>query len=83
MAGSVQTIIIPPHGNRRVAVWAPWLRENADCQSDGQGGGLSLHQPAAEHVDGQVVRRVSETGRCCVLAGREAAAVDHLHRRDR
>ena len=42
-----------------------------------------LHQPGDQQPDGQVVRRVPEALRRRLLAGGEAGALYHLHRRDR
>ena len=84
--GTCETLTLPfscRYGNRRAAVRAPGLRKDADCQGDGEGGGISFHQLATEHADGQMVWRVSETGCCCLLIGCETAAVYHLCRRDR
>ena len=65
------------------ALWPTRLWEDSHRQGDGQRGGLPVHQPAAVHVDWQVVRRIPEAGGCCLLTGCQTAAVDYFHRWNR
>ena len=66
--------------SRRAFVWPTGVRKDSDRQGNSQSFRLSVHQPAAIHADGQVVRRITEADGCRLLIGGENPALHHLHR---